>query len=76
MCSARQTEVTVDLEVQEQSNMKEKIFMKEERRARKPHTCSKCGAQIEVGVTYLYIKGVRGKNDFFLNYICDNCYEK
>ena len=56
--------------------MKEKLFMKQERRARKPHTCSKCGAQIEVGVTYLYIKGVRGKNDFFLNYICDNCYEK
>ena len=61
---------------QQESNMADAVFIKEERRARKQHTCSTCGYLIEVGETYLYVKGVKGKNGFYLNYICEKCYEK
>ena len=56
--------------------MADAIFIKEERRARKQHACSVCGSLIEVGETYLYVKGVKGKNGFYLNYICEECHGK
>ena len=56
--------------------MAKKIFIKEERRARKEHTCTSCGTTIKTGVTYLYVKGIEGKNGFYLKYFCPECYDK
>lgn len=56
--------------------MADAVFIDEERRARKEHLCSACGAAIKAGETYRYVKGVKGKNGFYLNYICDKCYER
>ena len=55
--------------------MADKVFINEERRARIPHPCSICGKQIDKGTRYRYIKGVKGKNGFYLNHICSECYE-
>ena len=56
--------------------MADAIFINERRRARKPHICSTCGNQIVTGTYYQYVKGVKGKNGFYLNYICDECNDK
>ena len=56
--------------------MADAIFIREERRARKTHACSGCNSIINTGATYLYVKGVKGKNGFYLNYFCDNCYKR
>ena len=53
--------------------MADAVFISEERKARKQHICTTCGTPIEAGDVYLYIKGVKGKNGFYLNYICNNC---
>ena len=53
--------------------MADKIFIQEERKARKPHICSHCGTTIQTNDVYLYIKGIKGKKGFYLNYLCKNC---
>lgn len=58
------------------SDMADAVFIDEERRARIQHRCSACGSLIEVGTYYQYIKGVKGKNGFYLKYICKGCYGK
>lgn len=56
--------------------MADAVFINEERRARKEYLCSTCGTPIKVGEKYRYVKGVKGKNGFYLNHICGDCYGK
>ena len=60
---------------QAEDSMADAVFINEQRKARKPHICSACGKEIPTGIYYRYIKGVKGKNGFYLNYICHKCYE-